>query len=209
MNVSTNDPEMFKLTRSLNYTYSQRLCYDVSIQIKVVIIKCGCNHPSLPVITRINDLICTSVADLICGEDAISNAEIELFEKDCPIQCDTTDYLLNTNSAYYPTEYYSSILLNQSYIVKKFNGSSQSFNILKDLNATNRYNSTLFNFTSSNFSSNIVKHSTYTLTHSDLAKSCLKVSIFYHDLSYTFIEENASVTIDTLIGTIGIILFYF
>ena len=42
------------------------------------------------------------------------------------------------------------------------------------------------------------------LSQAHLSQSCLKVSVFYSDLSYTSIREDPAITFVTLIGTIGI-----
>ena len=42
-----------------------------------------------------------------------------LCDEHCPLECDTTSYSLNLNSAYYPTIYYWNVIRNQPNIIQK------------------------------------------------------------------------------------------
>lgn len=232
-NVYATGSKHYRLTKSLNITYSQRICFDVFRQVEIVIANCKCNHPKLPKVLSNTSEICKTISDLKCGEYFLTNTTLAPTDIDCPMECDTTEFRLETNSAYYPTQFYSKILMSQVSVSTRFKIPNQfkpgvEFNSTNCSNITsssstqgsgsNQFTSSQANsgagnpgFSTGNSGSSTKKPNSSAgdpdLSQGDLSKACLKVSIFYHDLSYTFIEEQASVTIETLIGTIGLIIY--
>lgn len=242
--------------------FNKKLCFDLFKQINSVINNCNCQHPSLPIITNNTSPICKNMTSLTCGLMSLKNISNFPTDQDCPQECDTEKFNLNTNSAYYPTRFYSNILMSQSSIQEKFSppvafspenfmggpsngapmqlsqspteGSIQSLNEGSTQNSTERstQNSTKVSTQASTKSSPQIpiKASTQSLTEDvtqsptegstqssknntnnnmqpsqgQLSQSCLKVSIFYSELSYTLIEEIPSNKILDLAGSIGI-----
>lgn len=174
-------------------------------------------------------------------------------DQDCPQECDTEKFNLNTNSAYYPTRFYSNILMSQSSIQEKFSppvafspenfmggppnaaplqssqglpeGSIQSLNIGSTQDTTKNSTQkpkeastqiiTKASIQSPTESTKTEAQSSKNDTNKNkqpsqdqLSQSCLKVSIFYSELSYTLIEEIPSNDILDLAGSIGIFDIY-
>lgn len=72
-NINASDSKHYRITKSLNITYSQRICFDVFRQVEIVISNCKCNHPKLPIVSSITIAICKTVSELDCGERFLTN----------------------------------------------------------------------------------------------------------------------------------------
>ena len=233
---------------------NKKLCFDLFKQINSVINNFNCQHPSLPIITNNTSPICKNMTSLTCGLMSLKKISNFPTDQDCPQECDTEKFNLNTNSAYYPTRFYSNILMSQSSIQEKFsppvafspenlmggpsNGApmqlsqSPTEGSIQSLNEGSTQNSTEgstqastksspqipINASTQSLTEDVTQSSTEGSTQSSknntnnnmkpsqdqLSQSCLKVSIFYSELSYTLIEEIPSNNILDLAGSIGI-----
>ena len=245
LNVSSSDSLYFKLTSNLN-KYSQKLCAEVYKQKNKVIKSCACNHPSLPIVNT--NQICQNLTSLTCGLEAMQSKDDSFpTSGECPMECESKEFILKTNSALYPTMFYSKILGNLNSIKNKFSppfafepnnnpfpgpegpdgGKQQPIALQKDLLKGNNIASTGIHSssvpsrntsTSSIYSSNMPSTATINSTNfsrdssntpeirlDQLMRSCLKTNVFYTDLTYTHIDEDAAITFDILIGTIGFV----
>jgi hypothetical protein len=118
MNVYSSDSIYFNITSAIN-SYSQQLCIDVYKQINNVIKICKCNHPSMPLIKKYP--ICKNLNSLTCATNVIKSKQDSFpTEQECPMECDSQQFILKSNFAIYPTKFYSDILMSQDFIRNKF-----------------------------------------------------------------------------------------
>lgn len=103
--------------------YSQKLCYEICIQLLYVIDKCKCADPSVPIIDK-NLKICSSQTSLGCVQSVRSRFDsMDLSancSKLCPTECEKIMYGVTVSSALYPTYDYYKIIFNQSSVRDKF-----------------------------------------------------------------------------------------
>lgn len=135
-----------------------------------------------------------------------------LCDEHCPLECDTTSYSLNLNSAYYPTIYYWNVIRNQPNIIQKtlINTNFTPGYILdcagQLILATNETNLELYEGSEGNPSTTSDSQLNTSISKVDVSlvkSSILKISIFYDDLRYTNVEEAPSIDFITLIGVVG------
>ena len=151
----------------------------------------------------------------------------------CPLECDSTSFSLSLSSASYPTDYYWDIIKYQSNIISKsvvqntFTPSSgpnpgpqpvarrkrqapgQALNDSSLTTVTTKSNpvnvqNTTASVSQQNQPGNSAPNNNMPSKADDTMKtSILKVSIYYDDLRYTFVEETPAIDFVTLIGVIG------
>ena len=135
-----------------------------------------------------------------------------LCDEHCLLECDTTSYSLNLNSAYYPTIYYWNVIRNQPNIIQiTFINTNFTPGYILDcagqlILATNETNLELYTSYEGNPSppSDSQLNTSISKVNISLVKSSiLKISIFYVDLRYTYVEEAPSIDFITFIGVVG------
>lgn len=124
---------------------------------------------------------CVSTDQIVCLRQAqahfYSSSEIigECFEK-CPVECNEIKYDYEISQATYPTDWYAQVLMN-----------SDSFN-----------NMINYGYENANDENNV----SYTSVES-LARSVLKVNIFYQDMLYSNIKEIPAMSFETFVANVG------
>lgn len=131
--VSSQSTDLFKLTKSLNVSYSQSMCMDLCFQ-QFVIENCSCHDPRYAALTSTRQ--CLTKAEYIC---VLHNYRQYLqggFNQKCLVECkpecskETFEYMLS--SINYPAETYAGRALMESQIVKsKYQNRSLSYEELK------------------------------------------------------------------------------
>lgn len=119
---SHSDSEYFKSTVKTN-KYSQKLCFQICIQMEYIVKKCNCADPSTPV-TNQSVRSCLSWDDLSC----VNNVTTELNNYDlksicgqqCPLECDSQNFEYSISMANYPTVYYYNVVKKQPNLEGKF-----------------------------------------------------------------------------------------
>ena len=182
-------------------------------QIKLVKTNCNCFHPSLPTPMDDNTSFCNNLTSFSCGDEQIKNSDYVVSEEECPMECNKIDYSLSTNSASYPTAFYTVLLKAKDSIKKKFSpktplnfDSPSIFDSMFNIQTTNipkNNSNSLPNDQMHSNQFNSSQDASRNIPQNDLSTSCLKVSIYYGELSYIYIEENPAVTWESLLGTVG------
>ena len=159
------------MTASGISTYDQPSCIQLCYQ-TVVQSNCNCYDPKYPSLGSMNTK-CLSNSQVEC----VKNATDSVFSQggsylgicgfDCPIECNTIDYFLSSSSAYYPSQYYVSIL-NKKGLLANFNTSDTPINLQ---NSVRNY--------------------------------LVKFTVNYNQLGYTYLQEQPSIDIFSLVGTVG------
>ncbi|RNA09553.1 FMRFamide-activated amiloride-sensitive sodium channel isoform X1 [Brachionus plicatilis] len=231
-NLLSTDSKYHKYTLSIS-RYYQKLCYEICLQYEQIVPNCQCADPSIPIVDS-NLTICSNAKSLNCVKeqrdsfDSSKNID-EVCGRFCPDSCDQMIYSTSISQSSYPTDYYSSILVNQNSLVDKFNPANEftplteqvtvkkkrtyinePYPILSptttSLQSNNRLMTIFFN------QSNGVQSSESTTKpplskekpgKSDVQMSVLMISTFYNDLQYTLIEESPAMTLEALFGLIG------
>lgn len=138
--------------------------------------QCNCFLSALPVPHMPEKHVCISQSEVKCAEsklfDFFRNDDLN---KNCPIECERTDFTMSTSSANYPSEFYAQILGYQNSIKRKFEPTMKREELSKSEN----------------------------ISFDSLKKSILKITVYYNDLTYTLVEEDPAITWDVLLGTIG------
>ena len=191
----------FKSSLYFNYTlrfskYSQRLCFQVCMQYEKIIPKCGCVDPEIPFKDE-NQNVCHEKTSLNCAineRSSLDRLDIgKLCNKHCPEECDSLTYIKTVSSAYYPSYYYSNILRIQPNLVEKFNPVYRFIpNKIKEDSSES----------SEELNNNFIKKIP---TNQEIRESVLMISVYYDELKYLFVSESPAITVDTLMGVIGLI----
>ncbi len=102
-------------------TYRQKICTRICLQ-SYVKQKCTCLDGSLPNIYGSNETICATIEKLKC----VSNARISYFSKEasqtckeCPLECDSTNFILSISNSRYPTRYYQHYMQAQTNVLDR------------------------------------------------------------------------------------------
>lgn len=180
MTINYNDPDYFNINKtSIAPVYTQQLCFDLYKQVNLVLSKCKCYDPLLPIPN--NYPICDTQNKLLCSQNVITRGNMREYDilKKCPAECYRANFNLNTYSAVYPTRYYASILAQRTHVKEKF---GIKYPLISNSKANN---------------------SNRTISLEDFRESCLKVSIYLADLTYTLIDEEPELTWSTLIANVG------
>lgn len=173
--VSTyaSDTDSIYYVKAVNYTM-----YSQSFCLEICFndrkIKTTCNCSDLSVQgIDINEKICSSFTDLSCINSVRNKYDMKA---ECEQYCpQECDY----------TQFSTSISSLDYPTAYYYNIISQQNN-LKNI-----------------FQSSLIGNASVNLDYNMFTQTVLAVSIFYEDLSYTFIEESQAVTIDTLTGVLG------
>jgi hypothetical protein len=65
--------------------------------------------------------ICKNLNSLTCATNVIKSKQDSFpTEQECPMECDSQQFILKSNFAIYPTKFYSDILMSQDFIRNKF-----------------------------------------------------------------------------------------
>ena len=110
-------------------TYDQasctRLCYQIVVQNN-----CNCYDPKYPCVGSMKPK-CLSNFQVQCILDITNsiflkrNDYVNICGFDCPIQCNSIDYIISNSMAFYPSPYYVDILANKTNFLKNFNSSDK------------------------------------------------------------------------------------
>ena len=117
-------------------TYDQASCIRLCYQ-KVVQDTCQCYDPKYPQLENMT-IKCLSTNQVPCVLNVTEyiflqrNDYINICGFDCPIECNTIDYSQSISSAFYPSEYYVSVLANKSYLTK-FNTNGSFISLQKSV----------------------------------------------------------------------------
>ncbi|CAF0843935.1 unnamed protein product [Brachionus calyciflorus] len=198
------DSLYLKLTLNIS-KYSKILCYEICVQYELIIPRCGCGDPSVPLVDKML-LICSNLSSLECVKNVREKVKNlgEFCEKYCPSECDSLIYTNIMSLSAYPSVYYTNILRFQSNVVEKFNPifsfNPTSFDLRKkrEIETSNKNGMPYIVNDGSNY-----WNSPTPPTPEQVKSSVLSVSVFYDDLNYVSIEEKPAINLETLFGLIG------
>jgi hypothetical protein len=164
--------------------YSQSVCVKLCFQ-KYLLQTCGCYDLTLPRSPQVGQLYaqnaCVNTSQISCAKRLTNTFynDSSLIDKcydDCPIECFEIKYDLTVSSSSYPTEWYASVLANNS-----------NFNTV-----INAY-----------FSRANISYINYTNKFAELKNAIARVNVFYEDLRFTEVNDNPAMDIIFLLGTLG------
>ena len=122
LTVLPSDSTFYMLTSSIT-KYTQTLCYEICLQQTLIIPSCGCSDPKV-FITNPSQPICITLSQLDCiaknRNDFDTNKISDICGQYCPKECDFVVYSNSLGLANYPTDYYFSILQQQSNFLSKY-----------------------------------------------------------------------------------------
>jgi hypothetical protein len=160
------------------------------MQYEFIIPMCGCGDPSVPV-TDTTTVLCNNATTISCAKNVTDSYETldirSTCDKYCPLECDSNLYTSSISTAYYPTNYYSDILRTQTNLQVKFTSGQ----------------SNTFSPSSQTFSGRRRRAASPSISTSMIQQSVLSLGVYFEDLRYIYIEENAAITLDMFVGLIG------
>jgi hypothetical protein len=124
---------------------------------------------------------CTNHSQIKClraSEDGFYNDRQRIGDcyAKCPSECTEIKYDLTMSSSSYPTEWYAKVLTNNS----NFNKVINQFFAAKNVSLIN-----------------------YSNDFNELKNSIARLNVYYEDLRYVDIVDNAAMNVVTLLGTLG------
>jgi hypothetical protein len=144
----------------------------------------------------------------------------------CPLECMSVTYPFEISTSAYPSDYYADVLHTQPKFRAKYemkyqlgsrnsttNGSSLNLPVYRVKRAATTTTPAIGSLTAKPTTTTDSSVSPCLNVRSNQAcievikTTILKVSVFYTELSYTFIEDSPEITTDTLVGVIGKKLF--
>lgn len=171
---SKKDSRVFNRTLELN-NYTLILCYDLCLQKDFIERQCNCSDHSFYQY-NVSMPICNTSSLIKCAHDVKDEFDTQKISEKCDTYCPTP-----CDSIKYQTSTSISTYPTDYY-----------FDILiKTPNVKEKFKTYLNNNTNLSDIGSIVRN------------SILKVNVYYDELSYTFISESASVTVVSMLGTIG------
>jgi hypothetical protein len=164
--------------------YFQSKCVKLCFQ-KYLFKNCGCYDLTLPRSPKVSQVYarnaCVSTSQINC-----ENKFGKTFYNDpsliggcydsCPMECTEIMYDLTVSSSSYPTEWYASVLANNS-----------NFNTVINTFSSQR-NASLIN---------------YSNDFAELKNAIARVNVYYEDLRFTEVNENPAMDEIALLGTLG------
>jgi hypothetical protein len=197
----SSDSQYFNQTLTVN-EYSQKICYEICFDTEKVQPNCSCTDPKV-VYKPSGISVCSTSTELNCVENQreamIVQSYGDLCDKYCPRECDSIDYTTSISLADYPTDSYSAIIQTQSSLATKFNPSSTVPNKARSVLGVARASPG----PGPSPSPSPGPSQNAQCTSCDLVTSVALVNVYIDEITYTKIEEEATITTDTLLGLIG------
>lgn len=81
--ILSGDSQYYQKTLSIT-SYSRKLCYQVCLQYKLIVAKCNCADPSMPIVDN-SQTICHMTNDLGCAEGVRTN--YSNLDSQCSSEC--------------------------------------------------------------------------------------------------------------------------
>ncbi len=204
--VLGSDSVYFKKTMQISQYY-KRMCDEMCMQYEFIIPQCGCGDPSVPA-TDTTTVLCNNATTLQCVKTVATNYETlgigTKCDKYCPTECDSNLYSTLMSNSYYPTNYYSGILTTQTNLKSKFSkGQPNTFSPSSQTFSGRRRRSVTTTTASSGDGGGGAP------TNSQIQQSVLSLCVYFEDLRYVSIEENAAITLDMFVGLLGLLFIVY
>ena len=227
LTVINTDSIYYKTTSNVSEKYDHKLCYKIYLLLNVIIPNCKCLDSSI-LISYLNHTICKTRSELQCVNSWKTSFNQIILTSDCPIECEEIVYTLSLNTASYPTDFYIQILQKIENINKRFKPDNDypfsPFRPSQPNNSQEVSKTTISPGTQPSVGSGgsgssggsgkpngpggtseqtLPKPPSPAAPPISLTNSFAKLSVYYEELRYTYVEETEAMTFDTLIGVIG------